>query len=103
MGKLIASYILGLISFVMAITGIFSLVFSIPGLILSIASLKLPEKRIGIPLGYQGMLGRKKISATPYVTTRYLAYIALVLNIFSMAVSLFTTFSLLAFFTAAMR
>lgn len=103
MTKLIAAYILGLVSFLMAFSGIFSFLFSVPGLILAVHSLKVREKKIMIPLGYQGKLGRKKLTAQPYVTTRYLAYIALVLNIFSMAVSLFTTFSLLAFFAAAMR
>lgn len=103
MTKLIAAYILGIISFLLAFSGIFSFLFSVPGLMLAIHSLKIKEKRIMIPLGYQGTLGRKKLTAQPYVTTRYLAYIALVLNIFSMAVSLFTTFSLLALFSAAMR
>ena len=103
MTKLATAYILGIISFLFAFSGIFSFLFSVPGFILAISSLKIKEKRIMIPLGYQGTLGRKKLSAQPYVTTRYLAYIALVLNIFSMAVSLFTTFSLLALFSAAMR
>ncbi|MEK7543384.1 MAG: hypothetical protein AAB557_00785 [Patescibacteria group bacterium] len=103
MTKLVMAYILGIVSFLMAFGGIFSFLFSVPGLLLAIHSLKIKEKRILIPLGYQGTVGRKKLTAQPYVTTRYLAYIALVLNIFSMAVSLFTTFSLLAFFTVAMR
>lgn len=103
MTKLVTAYILGIISFLMAFTGMFSFLFSVPGLILAMHSLKIKEKRIMIPLGYQGTLGRKKLTAHPYVTNRYLAYIALVLNIFSMAVSLFTTFSLLALFSAAMR
>ena len=103
MTKLLIAYILGIISFLMAFSGVFSFLFSVPGLILAIHSLKIKEKRIMIPLGYQGTLGRKKLSAQPYVTTRYLAYIALILNIFSMAVSLFSTFSLLALFSAAMR
>ena len=85
MTKLLMAYILGIISFLMAFSGIFSFLFSVPGLILAVNSLKLKEKRIMIPLGYQGKLGRKKLTAQPYVTSRYLAYIALVLNIFSMA------------------
>lgn len=103
MGKLIISYILGILSFVMAITGVFSLFFSIPGLIFAMLSLKMREKRVAIPLGYQGRIGKKKITATPFVTTRYLAYIALGLNIFSIAVSLFATFVILALFTAGAR
>lgn len=103
MGKLIASYILGVLSFLLSIGGIFSLLLSIPGLFLAISSLKLPEKKIGIPIGYQGSLGKKKLTAQPYVTSRYLAYIAIFLNAFSIAVSLFATFTLLALFTAGTR
>jgi len=100
MKKLIASYILGILSFVMAMTGVFSLLLSIPGLILAIMSLKLPEKKIAIPLGYQGKVGRKNFTAAPFMTTRYLSFIALGLNIFSIAVSLFATAILAALFTA---
>lgn len=103
MKKLIAAYILGLLSFVMAMAGVFSLFFSIPGLILSIMSLKLPEKKIIIPLGYQGKIGKKKLTAQPFMTTRYLSFIALGLNIFSIAVSLFTTAILAVLFTAGAR
>ncbi|HCM37510.1 MAG: hypothetical protein UV61_C0002G0060 [Candidatus Gottesmanbacteria bacterium GW2011_GWB1_43_11] len=103
MNKLIAAYILGILSFVLALTGVFSLLLSIPGLLLSIAALKMPEKKIAIPLGYEGFLGKKRLSARPFVTSRYLAYIAVVLNGFSIAVSLFATFSILALFTAGMR
>ncbi|MBI4067055.1 hypothetical protein HY407_01625 [Candidatus Gottesmanbacteria bacterium] len=103
MGKLIYSYIIGLFSFAMAITGAFSLFLSIPGLILAYMSLKLPEKRISIPIGYQGRVGKKKISAQPFVTSKYLSYIAIILNIFSMAVSLFATFAIFALFTAGTR
>lgn len=103
MSKLVVAYILGIVSFVMAFSGIFSFLLSVPGVLFAIQSMKMKEKRITIPLGYQGTLGRKKLSAQPYVTTRYLAYIALALNIFSMAVSLFTTFSLLVLFSAGMK
>lgn len=91
MTKLIIAYILGILSFVMAITGVFSLFLSIPGLILSIMSLKDKEKKITIPIGYQGRVGKKNISAQPFVTTRYVTFVAIGLNAFSMAVSLFTT------------
>lgn len=91
MNKLIAAYILGILSFVMAITGVFSLFLSIPGLILAIMSLKDREKKIKIPIGYQGRVGKKNITAQPFMTTRYLSYIALGLNVFSIAVSLFAT------------
>ncbi len=103
MKKLVSAYILGILSFVMAITGVFSLFFSIPGLIFSLASLKLPERKINIPLGYQGTLGRKKVSATPYITSRYLAYLAIGLNIFSIAASLFATAVIVALFTAGAK
>jgi len=103
MKKLIAAYILGLLSFVMAITGVFSLFLSIPGLILAIMSLKLPEKKVIIPLGYQGKVGKKNFTAAPFMTTRYLSFIALGLNIFSIAVSLFATAVLAALLTAGAR
>ncbi len=99
MKKLIGAYILGILSFVMAITGLFSLLFSIPGLILAINSLKLPEKKVTIPLGYQGKVGKKNFTAVPFMTTRYLSYIAIGLNGFSIAVALFTTFTILALLT----
>ncbi|OGK50018.1 hypothetical protein A3A55_03595 [Candidatus Roizmanbacteria bacterium RIFCSPLOWO2_01_FULL_40_14] len=97
------AYILGILSFLFAITGIFSFLLSIPGLVLAIGSLKSPEKTIMIPLGYQGRVGKKKLTARPFITTRYLSYIAIGLNIFSMAVALFTTLSVLALFTVGMR
>lgn len=103
MKKLVGAYILGILSFIMAITGIFSLLFSIPGLFLGIASLKDKEKRIRIPIGYEGTVGKKKMSARPFMTTRYISYISIGLNIFSIAVSLFTTFAILALFTAGTR
>lgn len=103
MKKLLAAYVLGIISFIMSITGIFSLFLSIPGLILSIISLKMPEKKMVIPLGYQGKVGRKKLTAQPFMTTKYLSYIAIGLNIFSMAVSLFATAVIAALFTAGTR
>ena len=103
MNKLIIAYILGLLSFVMAMTGIFSLFLSIPGLILGIASLKDKEKRISIPIGYEGIIGKKKVSARPFMTTRYLSFIAIGLNCFSIAVSLFTTAVIAALFTAGAR
>lgn len=103
MNKLIAAYILGILSFVMAITGIFSLFLSIPGLALAIMSLKTPEKRVVIPLGYQGKVGRKNLTAQPFMTTRYLSYIAVGLNVFSIAVSLFATAIIAALFTAGTK
>ena len=103
MNKLIAAYILGILSFVMAITGIFSLFLSIPGLLLAFMSLKMPEKKVVIPLGYQGKVGKKNITAQPFMTTKYLSYIALGLNIFSIAVSLFATAVVAALFTAGSR
>lgn len=103
MKKLIAAYILGVLSFVMAVTGIFSLVLSIPGLLLAIASLKIPEKKVLIPLGYQGKLGKKNLTAQPFMTTRYLSYIAVGLNGFSIAVSLFATAIIAALFAAGSK
>ena len=103
MSKLAVAYILGILSFVMSIAGIFSLLFSVPGLILAILSLKMPEKKVTIPLGYQGRVGKKKFSAKPFMTTRYLSFIAIGLNIFSIAVSLFATFTILALFTEGSR
>ena len=103
MAKLIASYILGIVSFVMSMTGVFSLFLSIPGLMFAVLSLKMPEKKVVIPLGYQGRVGKKKITAHPYMTTRYLSFIAVGLNVFSMAVSLFATAVIAALFTAVMR
>ncbi len=103
MKKLVVAYILGVLSFVMAITGIFSLFLSIPGLVLAIMSLKMPEKRVVIPLGYQGRVGKKNLTAQPFMTTRYLSYIAVGLNVFSIAVSLFATALIAALFTAGAR
>lgn len=103
MKKLLAAYIFGILSFVMAIAGVFSLFFSVPGLILAVMSLKMPEQKVNIPLGYQGRVGRKNFTAYPYMTTRYLSYIALGLNIFSIAVSLFATAVIAALFTAGAR
>ena len=103
MNKLIAAYILGVLSFVMAITGVFSLFLSIPGLILAIMSLKMPEKKVIIPLGYQGRVGKKNFTAAPFMTTRYLSYIAVGLNVFSIVVSLFATAVIAALFTAGAR
>ena len=103
MKKLAAAYILGILSFVMAITGAFSLLFSIPGLFLGIASLKDTEKRIRIPIGYEWTVGKKKMSARPFMTTRYLSYLAVGLNAFSVAVSLFATAIIAALFTVGTR
>lgn len=103
MNKLIVAYILGILSFVMAITGAFSLFLSIPGLFLAIMSLKMREKKIVIPLGYQGRVGKKNITAQPFMTTRYLSYIAVGLNIFSIVVSLFATAVIAALFTVGTR
>lgn len=103
MKKLLVAYVLGILSFIMSVTGIFSLFLSIPGLLLGFMSLKLPEKRVVIPLGYQGKVGRKKLTAQPFMTTRYLSYIAIGLNIFSIAVSLFATAIIAALFTAGTR
>lgn len=103
MSKLLIAYILGILSFVMAITGVFSLFISIPGLILAIMSLKIPEKKVGIPLGYQGRVGKKNFTAQPFMTTRYLSFIALGLNVFSIGVSLFATAIIAALFTAGSK
>lgn len=103
MKKLVAAYILGILSFVMAITGVFSLFLSIPGLILAISSLKAKSKDITMPIGYKGKVGGKKVSAQPYVSTRYLSYIAIGLNIFSIAISVITTLFLAAFFAVGTR
>lgn len=103
MKKLLVAYVLGIISFIMSITGIFSLFLSIPGLLLGFMSLKMPEKKVVIPLGYQGKVGRKKLTAQPFMTTRYLSYIAIGLNIFSIAVSLFATAVIAALFVAGTK
>lgn len=103
MNKLLIAYILGILSFVMAITGIFSLFLSIPGLILGISSLKDKEKRIRIPIGYEVAVGKKKMSARPFMTTRYLSFVAIGLNCFSIAVSLFATAVVAALLTAGAR
>lgn len=100
MNKLITAYVLGILSFVMAIIGVFSLFLSIPGLILAVMSLKERERKVSIPIGYQGKVGKRKISASPFVTTRYLSFLALGLNAFSIAVSLFATVVIAALFTA---
>jgi len=101
MNKLVASFVLGIVGFLFSIVGIFSLVFSIPGLFLAIASIKTKGKKVTLPFGYVGSYGKKRISAQPYFSTRYIAFIALGLNAFSIAVSLFTTFVIAALFTAA--
>lgn len=103
MKKLIIAYILGVLSFVMGITGVLSLFLSIPGLVLAIMSFKDKEKRIRIPIGYEGTVGKKKMSARPFMTTRYLSYVAVGLNAFSMAVSVITTLFLFSFLSAGMR
>ncbi|MDP3940974.1 MAG: hypothetical protein Q8Q49_01555 [bacterium] len=103
MKKLLAACILGILSFVMAITGVFSLFLSIPGLILAVMSFKDREKKVTIPLGYKGRVGNKNFTAAPFMTTRYLSYIAVGLNVFSMAVSIFATAVLAALFTAGTR
>ncbi len=103
MKKLVTAYILGILSFVMAITGVFSLFLSIPGLIFAVMSLKDRERRVTIPIGYQGMVGKKKISARPFMTTRYLSFVAIGLNSFSIAVSLFATAVIVALFTAGAK
>ncbi|MBI2617240.1 hypothetical protein HYW55_03850 [Candidatus Gottesmanbacteria bacterium] len=100
MKKLIGAYILGILSFLMAITGFLSLFLSIPGLILAIVTLKDREKKVIIPIGYQGKLGKKKLSAQPFITNKYLSYLAILLNAFSIAVSLFATFAIFTLFTA---
>lgn len=66
-------------------------------------SLKSPEKEVTIPIGYKGTVGDKKITARPFLTTRYLSYIAIGLNVFSMATSLFATLVVLGLFTAGTR
>lgn len=103
MKKLLMAYILGIVSFLFAFTGVFSFLFSIPGLFLAVTSLKFPEKKIRIPLGYEVISGRKKLLAKPYITSKYLAYIAIGLCLFSMVVSTFTTFSIIALFGAGLR
>ena len=87
----------------MAITCVFSLFFSVPGLILAIMSLGMREKKVTIPIGYQGRGGKKNFTAAPFMTTRYLSYIAGGLNMFSIAVSLFATAVIAALFTAGAR
>lgn len=103
MSKLFVAYILGILSFVMAITGVFSLFLSIPGLVLAVMSLKDPEKRVNIPIGYQGRVGKKNFTAAPFMTTKYLSFIAIGLNCFSIAVSLFATAVVVSLFTAGTR
>jgi len=103
MNKLIVAYILGILSFVMAMTGVFSLLLSIPGLFLGIATLKDKEKRIRMPMGYEGTVGKKKISAKPFMTTRYLSYVAIGLNVFSIVIAVITTLFLAIFFVAGTR
>ena len=103
MKKLLGAYFLGIISFVMSIVGVFALLFSVPGLILAILSLKIPEKKVSIPLGYQGRVGKKNFTAMPFMTTRYLSFVAIGLNIFSIAVSLYATFTIFALFISGMK
>src|SRR3989344_3707979 len=103
MNKLIVAYILGILSFVMAMTGVFSLLLSIPGLFLGIATLKDKEKRIRMPMGYEGTVGKKKISAKPFMTTRYLSYVAIGLNVFSIVIAVISTLFLAIFFVAGTR
>ena len=103
MRNLVIASMLGILSFVMAGTGIFSLFLSIPGLFLAIRSLNLPEKKVVIPLGYQGKVGKKRITAQPFMTTRYLSYFAVGLNVFSIAVSLFASAVVVALLTAGSR
>ena len=103
MKKLLGAYLLGILSFILSIVGVFALLFSVPGLILAILSLKMPEKKVTIPLGYQGRVGKKNFTAMPFMTTRYLSFIAIGLNIFSIAVSLFATFTIFSLFVAGMR
>ena len=59
---------------------------------------QITGEKINIPLGYQG-LWVEKVSATPYITSRYLAYLAIG-PIFSIAASLFATAVIVALFTA---
>lgn len=66
-------------------------------------SLKMPEKKVNIPLGYQGKVGKKNFNAQPFMTTRYLSYVAIGLCVFSIAVSLFATAFIVALFTAGTR
>lgn len=103
MKKLFLAYVLGILSFVLSITGIFSLFLSIPGLFLAISSLKSKQKEMTLPIGYKGKLGNKKVSAQPYISTRYLSYTAIGLNAFSIAVSVITTLFLVAFLAAGTR
>jgi hypothetical protein len=94
-GKTIASLILGILSFMLSITGVLSLLLSIPGLVLAILALKSPSRNITVPVGYTGKVGKKKLTAQPFVSTKYLIYAAIAINIFSILVALVATLGLI--------
>lgn len=88
MDKAVLSFILGIMGFISsAFIGPASLFFSIPGLIFSIIALKSPSKEIDLPFGIR-IGGKKKQVAKPFISNKYVAWIALALNIIALFIGL---------------
>lgn len=88
MNKSFFSIVLGFISFLFYILGPLNLLVSIPGLILGILALKSPNKTILLPGGFKGSYGNKKISTQSFISSKYIAYIGIAVNILSILYSL---------------
>ncbi len=100
MNRVWAAIILGIVSFLFSITGPLALLLAIPGLLLGISGLKLPAREISIPVGYKGKLGRKTIKAQPFLSTKYLVFMAIGINAFAGMISLLAAIPFLFFFLA---
>ena len=57
-------------------------------------------KKLLFPLDINGESGRGILAQRLFLTTRYLSFVAIGLSFFGIAVSLFSTFTILALFTA---
>lgn len=75
--KAIISIVLGVVGLML---GPFGLILGAIGLFLGIKALKAPHQDITLPVGYKGSLGGKQASVQPFMNSKWLAYISLVLN-----------------------
>lgn len=75
--KAIISIVLGIVGLML---GPFGLILGAIGLFLGVKALKSPSQDITLPVGYKGSLGGKQASVQPFISSKWLAYISIVLN-----------------------
>lgn len=92
MNKAIVSIILGIISLML---GPFGLISSAIGLFLGIKANKAPSSTVSIPLGYKGKVGEKDVSVQPFLSSKYLVWIGIILNGIALFFALIAVLTLL--------